>query len=99
MPWRAALLALTLTGCAATSGQPYAPTPRDRATIAEFRRTHPCPATGRTTGACPGWQVDHIEPLCAGGADAQPNLHWLDTTTHQRKTRADVARCRTLRLG
>jgi hypothetical protein len=26
----------------------------------EFQRQHPCPSTGRTTGACPGYIKDHI---------------------------------------
>ncbi len=28
-----------------------------------FVREHPCPATGRTSGACPGYVVDHVRPL------------------------------------
>src|SRR6266404_5706098 len=30
----------------------------------EFQRQHPCPSTGRTTGACPGYVKDHVVPLC-----------------------------------
>jgi hypothetical protein len=29
----------------------------------EFQRQHPCPSTGRATGACPGYIKDHIVPL------------------------------------
>lgn len=43
----------------------------------EFRKYNPCPATGRTTGACPGWHVDHIVPLACGGADKPYNMQWL----------------------
>jgi len=35
----------------------------------EFQLTHPCPATGLTSGACPGYVKDHIVPLVCGGPD------------------------------
>src|SRR5439155_22917630 len=28
-----------------------------------FEHHHPCPSTGKTSGACPGYVVDHIVPL------------------------------------
>lgn len=42
-----------------------------------FRKAHPCPVTGKTTGACPGWSMDHVWPLACGGCDAVWNLQWL----------------------
>jgi len=42
-----------------------------------FVRTYPCPATGAVTGACPGWQVDHVIPLASCGVDAPLNMQWL----------------------
>ena len=42
----------------------------------EFKKQHPCPATGKSTGACKGYVVDHITPLKRGGADAPSNLQW-----------------------
>jgi hypothetical protein len=50
---------------------------RSSAVIAAFRRIHPCPSTGLTTGSCPGWQADHVLSLAAGGCDAVSNLQWL----------------------
>lgn len=44
---------------------------------ARFVRVFPCPATLQTTGACRGWQVDHVIPLAAGGCDAPKNMQWL----------------------
>ena len=41
-----------------------------------FRRAHPCPATGKTYGACPGWVVDHVQALKHGGADDPSNMQW-----------------------
>lgn len=48
---------------------------------AEFRKIHPCPSTGKTTGACPGWQVDHVIPLASCGCDVVENMQWLKVST------------------
>jgi hypothetical protein len=45
--------------------------------LTAFRKVHPCPATGKTSGACPGWSIDHIIPLASCGCDAVRNLQWL----------------------
>jgi len=42
----------------------------------DFKKLHPCPATGLATGACPGWVIDHIIALKRGGADAPSNMQW-----------------------
>ena len=47
---------------------------RSREVTREFQREHPCPSTGRTSGACPGYRKDHIEPLACGGPDEVWNL-------------------------
>ncbi len=70
--------------------------PRNSEVLREFQRQTPCPATKSTTGRCPGWQIDHVEPLCAGGADRVENLQWLTIQEHKWKTRTDVRVCRTL---
>ena len=67
--------------------------PRSMAEVAAFKRAHPCPATGNARGACPGYQVDHINPLCAGGADKADNMQWLTIQEHHWKTRSDVRMC------
>lgn len=41
--------------------------PRDRTEVRAFRSVNACPATGQARGACPGYHVDHIIALCAGG--------------------------------
>jgi hypothetical protein len=45
--------------------------------LAAFRKAHPCPVTGLSTGACVGWAIDHVLPLACGGCDAVSNLQWL----------------------
>jgi hypothetical protein len=42
----------------------------------EFKRANPCPATGRSSGPCPGYVIDHIKPLKRGGADDPSNMEW-----------------------
>ncbi len=49
---------------------------RDPAARRQFQRQNPCPATGKTSGACPGYVVDHIVALKRGGADAPENMQW-----------------------
>lgn len=70
---------------------------RDRAQVRAFRAEHPCPATGHTRGACPGWHVDHVMPLCAGGADRPSNMQWITREDHRFKTLVDVRECRKAR--
>lgn len=67
---------------------------RSKAQRSAFVRANPCPETGVTRGACPGWEVDHIEPLCAGGVDRPENMQWLQVDEHKVKTKRDVRFCR-----
>ena len=86
--WRAAVIAAVMAPTFAISA------PRSSATRAEFQRHNPCPATGKTRGACPGWQVDHIQALKCGGRDAPDNMQWLTVEAHREKTRRDMRGCR-----
>jgi hypothetical protein len=52
-----------------------------------FRMTHPCPATRKTYGACPGWVVDHVQALKHGGADAPRNMQWQTRAAAKAKDR------------
>jgi hypothetical protein len=68
--------------------------PRDHSQVRAFRNENPCPATGLKRGACPGFEVDHVTPLCAGGEDRPSNMQWLSKEDHRFKTRVDVRECR-----
>ena len=49
---------------------------RSKAARNEFQRANPCPSTGKMTGKCPGYVVDHIRPLKRGGPDIPQNMQW-----------------------
>ena len=49
---------------------------RDPSARAAFRATHPCPRTGKTTGRCYGYTIDHICPLACCGRDDPSNMQW-----------------------
>jgi hypothetical protein len=74
---------------------------RSRAAIRAFRVDHPCPITGQVTGPCRSGSermvVDHIVPLCLGGADAPSNMRWQEYRQSRDKDRAELALCRWVR--
>jgi hypothetical protein len=41
-----------------------------------FKKSHPCPSTGKSTGSCPGYVIDHKVALKRGGADQPQNMQW-----------------------
>lgn len=71
--------------------------PRSHQARAEFKWEQPCPATGRTRGPCPGWVIDHVEPLCAGGADHPLNMQWQAREEAAQKDKHERRQCRNLK--
>lgn len=67
---------------------------RDPAQVRAFRHDHPCPATHQTTGACTGWVVDHVIPLCLGGVDEPRNMQWQSTVDGLAKDKLEWEACR-----
>lgn len=67
---------------------------RSKTVRAEFQRLYPCPSTEKPRGACPGWVVDHVVPLCAGGADAPRNMQWQTVEDAKAKDREERKSCR-----
>jgi 5-methylcytosine-specific restriction endonuclease McrA len=49
---------------------------RDPRQTNAFKHQHPCPSTGKSSGSCPGYVIDHIVPLKRGGMDAPSNMQW-----------------------
>ena len=72
-------------------------TPRGHKAKYQFRKTHPCPSTGKTKGPCPGWIADHKIPLCMDGPDHPDNFQWITVTEAKVKDRKDKRDCQILR--
>lgn len=70
---------------------------RDHRALRAFRLDNPCPTTGQVKGACPGWVVDHIVPLCAGGADKPINMQWQAKAIAKEKDADELRLCRWIR--
>jgi len=71
---------------------------RDPKQVAAFRKLHPCPAgpDAGSTRRCAGLVVDHIDPLCAGGADHPDNMMYMTVEDAKKKDRVEMKLCRCL---
>lgn len=66
---------------------------RDPHARTEFKHQQPCPSTGKKTGACKGWVIDHIKPLACGGADAPSNMQWQTVADAKAKDKWERKDC------
>lgn len=66
---------------------------RSASAKSKFKRENPCPSTGRSSGSCPGYQIDHRQPLAAGGSDHKSNMQWLSVDDHKAKTKYERHTC------
>ena len=55
----------------------------------EFKKSNPCPSTGKRSGACPGYVIDHVLPLKRGGADKPSNMQWQSKAAAKRKYKTE----------
>jgi hypothetical protein len=62
---------------------------RSSSAKAAFERQSPCPSTGKTSGSCKGYVVDHINPLECGGADAPSNMQWQTVADGKAKDKTE----------
>lgn len=83
------LLALTLFSTDAFA--------RSATDVRHFKHAHPCPSTGKIHGKCPGYVVDHIIPICAGGPDHPGNMQWQDIKASKQKDKEERRTCRNRR--
>ncbi len=66
-------------------GAPPAPTARPSSAKENFRKANPCPSTGRSSGSCPGYEVEHMNPPACGGADSPGNMQWVPASATRKK--------------
>lgn len=81
-------LAILLAGVLWATGADAA-AHRDRGEVRRFKQAHPCPFTKQQ-----GCIVDHIVPLCAGGADKQFNMQWQTRRDALKKDVRERRQCR-----
>lgn len=59
------------------------------------QKPNPCASNGRHAGLCPGYVIDHIEPLCAGGRDHESNIQWPTIAEAKIRDREAASRAET----
>jgi hypothetical protein len=84
---------LWLVVLALLTGDVWAAPPRDLKQRALFLKMNACPANGVTRGKCPGYIIDHIKPLCAGGPDRWSNMQWQTVADAKVKGRDERRMC------
>lgn len=60
---------------------------------AEFKRLHYCPSTGKNSGSCNGYVIDHIKPIACGGADSPSNMQWQTKAEAKAKDKWEIKGC------
>ena len=55
----------------------------------DFKKSHPCPSTGKRSGMCPGYVIDHVQVLKRGGADSPSNMQWQTKEAAKQKDRTE----------
>jgi hypothetical protein len=58
-----------------------------------FKREHPCPSTGRASGPCPRYVIDHVKPLACGGLDDPSNMQWQTVASGKAKDKWERRGC------
>lgn len=66
---------------------------RSAAAIYQFKKQ-----TGYLDGR-PGYIIDHVVPLCAGGADDPSNMQWQTIEEANKKDRLERLECRSKRIN
>lgn len=66
---------------------------RSSKAVRDFRISHMCPSTGAYTLKCPGYIVDHINPLACGGDDHPRNMQYQTVKEAKAKDRWERKGC------
>jgi hypothetical protein len=68
----------------------HATTPRGNEAPRLFRKANACPSTGKFTGPCSDYVMDHMRPLACGGLDVPENLMWQTVEEGKAKDRWEL---------
>ena len=75
--------------CAGCARNSHGKIKRSRTATRDFQKLNPCPSTGKGTGACPGYVIDHAVPLKRGGADSPSNMQWQTVAAAKAKDKVE----------
>jgi hypothetical protein len=89
MPYRKGYVAQGYAPHASVQRDNHGKIKRSKAAKSAFEREAPCPSTGKTHGACPGYVVDHVQALECGGADAPSNMQWQTVADAKAKDKTE----------
>jgi|SRR5438034_8202148 len=67
---------------------------RSEAAKDAFKQGHPCPSSGKGRGPCPGYVIDHVNPLACGGTDAPSNMQWQTVEAAKAKDQWERKGCK-----
>jgi hypothetical protein len=81
----------------AASAASACPAHRSVSQRALFTSANVCPSLGVIASSCPGFVVDHLIPLCAGGPDTAKNMQWQTIAESKQKDKVERAQCAALR--
>lgn len=87
---------LVLIALLASASQVATADTRKASTVREFHKLNACPATGKVQSTCPGYVIDHIIPLCAGGPDEVANMMWQTREASYKKDVMERSVCKRL---
>jgi hypothetical protein len=92
-PYRRGYMAEGYTAHTSVQRDKHGRIKRSRAAKSAFEHQQPCPSTGRPSGRCPGYVVDHVRPLECGGADDPANMQWQTVAAGKAKDKTE-GQCR-----
>src|SRR5438045_1786879 len=75
--------------CASCARDSHGKIKRSPTAKRDFRRQNPCPSTGKTSGPCPGYVIDHRVALKHHGMDEPSNMQWQTTADSKAKDRVE----------
>jgi hypothetical protein len=86
---RGGLSHASATKCAGCARDSHGKIKRSKTATHDFQKLNPCPSTGKRTGACPGYVIDHVVPLKRGGADSPSNMQWQTQAAAKAKDKVE----------